>query len=317
MAHRPHLFGCGWRRRRPGSNCAWIEPPDKWGMGKPGTAILVLALGLLATSLALGDGSVAERSQAVDDLQSAPRKNSNSRSRQRVVQARGIGQEGRSPNDNDQPAVDENSPKNNPENKLSVDSDELIDIHAPAADPAWPTWSAANDPAKQAIFAPAGYYDLVRPPDGISPDEEGQEYQRVVASEADLCYHEATCLPPINLLRPDGFAPVGVFGDHTLNTGGRLLLSHRFTNQAFDGMRDGTHSVSTASVLGAFPLAPTSMTSQEHFFLFEYGPTDDLTLQFIMPIVLFKINYVDRFGNRSFTDTTDLYDLQFNTMYVL
>ncbi len=204
-----------------------------------------------------------------------------------------------------------------PEDKLSVNVDELIDIHAPAADPVWPTWSAANDPAKQTIFAPTGYYDLVRPPDGISPREDGQEYQRVVASEADLCYHEATCLPPINLLRPDGFAPAGVFGDHTLNTGGKILLSHRFTDQAFDGMRDGTHSVSTASVLGAFPLAPTSMTSQEHFFLFEYGPTDDLTFQFIMPIVLFKIEYVDRFGNRSFTDTTDLYDLQFNTMYVL
>jgi len=198
-----------------------------------------------------------------------------------------------------------------------ADDQELAEIEAPADDPAWPNWSAANDPARQPIFAPGGLYDLVRPPDGISPDEEGQEYERAVASEADLFYHQATCLPPIDLLRPDGMAPAGVFGDHTLNTGGRILLSHRFNNQAFDGMRDGTHSVSTASVLGAFPIAPTSMTSQTHYFLFEYGPTDDFTFQFIMPIVLFKIDYVDRLGNRLITDTTDLYDLQFNTMYVL
>src|SRR6202040_3971412 len=117
-----------------------------------------------------------------------------------------------------------------------------------------------NDLAKQPIYAPIGQYDLVRPPDGISPGEEGQEYQRAVASEADLFYHEATLLPPINLLRPDGMAPAGVFGDHTLNTGGQILLSHRFNNTSFDGLRDGTHGVSTASVLGAFPIAPTHET---------------------------------------------------------
>jgi hypothetical protein len=214
-------------------------------------------------------------------------------------------------------ASDEELPDSTANDQTPANDQELSEIQPPAPDPAWPSWSAANDPARQPIFAPAGYYDLVRPPDGISPDELGQEYERSVADEGDLFYHQATCLPPIDLLRPDGMAPAGVFGDHTLNTGGRILLSHRFNNQAFDGMRDGTHSVSTASVLSAFPIAPTSMTSQEHFFLFEYGPTDDFTFQFIMPIVLFKINYVDRLGNRLVTDTTDLYDLQFNTMYVL
>jgi hypothetical protein len=266
-------------------------------------ALVVLAPALVIPAVSRGQESVPEEPQEVDDSQNEsppPPKKKINVNRRRAV-----------------PAVTQETRAGTGQDESPAGDDELIEIQAPAPDPVWPTWSAANDPARQPIFAPVGYYDLVRPPDGISPGEEGQEYQRAVASEADLFYHEATCLPPIDLFRPDGMAPAGVFGDHTLNTGGRILLSHRFKNQAFDGLGDGTHSVSTASVLSSFPLAPTSMTSQEHFFLFEYGPTDDLTFQFIMPIVLFKIDYVDRFGNRSFTDTTDLYDLQFNTMYVL
>ena len=274
-------------------------------------ALLLLTMALLNAAMTFGQEPVPEQPQATPDSLPAPKKKPKVN---RLRAAQPVTQETRTPSGNDE------SPPGNPEkpgNSEKSGNAEKIEIQAPAPDPAWPTWSAANDLGKQPIFAPIGQYDLVRPPDGISPDEDGQEYQRAVASEADLFYHEATCLPPIDLLRPDGFAPAGIFGDHTLNTGGRILLSHRFKDQAFDGMRDGTHSVSTASVLNAFPLAPTSMTSQEHFFLFEYGPTDDLTFQFIMPIVLFKIDYVDRLGNRSFTDTTDLYDLQFNTMYVL
>ncbi len=306
MPQCPHLSGCGSRRQRLRSQCALFEPARGWRIAFPICAI-VLLLELLTPATGLSGESVANNRRAVDELPPAGANKQNVK-RGRVQQAQAVTVQERSATDDESP-VDEN--------KSPINADELIGITPPAADPAWPTWSAANDAAKQPIFAPAGYYDLVRPPRGLSPGEEGQEYQRAVATEDDLWYHQATCLPPIDLARPDGFAPAGVFGDHTLNTGGRILLSHRFTDQQFDGMRDGTHSVSTASVLGSFPLAPTSMTSQEHFFLFEYGPTDDLTFQFILPIVLFKIDYIDRFGHRSFTDTTDLYDLQFNTMYVL
>lgn len=185
-------------------------------------------------------------------------------------------------------------------------------------DPAWPTWDVGDDRSRQPISAPGGYYDLVRPPAGISPDETGQEYTRPVYTEGDLFYHRATNAPPIDFLhRPDGMAPAGVFGDHTLNTGGRILLSHRFENAAYDGLLSGTQSVSIPSVLRNFPIAPTRETAQTHYFLFEYGPTDDLTLQVILPIVLRKMDYLDGSGNALVTDITDLYDMQFNTMYVL
>ena len=185
-------------------------------------------------------------------------------------------------------------------------------------DPPWPAWTPANDPARQPIFAPAGYYDLVRPPFVISPDEAGQEYERVVASEDDLFYHEATAPPPIDILRrPDGLAPAGVFADHTLNTGGRILLAYRFNTMDFSGLRTGTHEVSAASVLKSFPLAPTQETAQTHYFTFEYGPTDDITFLVTLPIVLRKIRYVDQAGNSQLTDITDLYDISAYMNYVL
>src|SRR5260221_10608343 len=112
-------------------------------------------------------------------------------------------------------------------------------------------------------------------------------------------------------------APAGVLGDHTLNTGGRILISHRFNTQNFDGLLNGTQSVSAGSVHGAFPLAPTRATHQMHYFLFEFGPSDDLTFQFILPIFQQRMHFSDAAGNDHISDITDPYDVQFNMMYVL
>lgn len=218
-------------------------------------------------------------------------------------------------------AVDEEIPAvSDQESLLASDPEENlpeIPIADYPRDPAWPSWKPVDDPARQKIVAPAGLYDLVRPAYGIAPDEYGQEYQRAVGSEDDLFFHCATCPPAIDLDRPDGLAPAGVFGDHTLNTGGRIQLSYRYNDISYSGMLQGTHSVSPATVLGSFPLSPTYATAQNNFFVFEFGPTDDLTLQFILPVIQRKIRYVDALGNQQNTDITDLYDLQFNAMYVL
>jgi len=188
----------------------------------------------------------------------------------------------------------------------------------PPPDPPWPTWTPGNDLTRQPVFAPTGYYQLIRPPTGFSPDEEGQEYERAVASEEDLFYHVATAPSPIDIYRrPDGLAPAGVFGDHTLNTGGRILMSYRFNTMDFSGLRTGTHEVSAGSVLKSFPLAPTHETSQTQYFTFEYGPTDDVTFLVTLPIVQRRIDYVDRVGNFQATDITDLYDITAYMNYVL
>jgi hypothetical protein len=189
---------------------------------------------------------------------------------------------------------------------------------SPPPDPPWPTWTPGNDLSQQPVFAPAGYYQLIRPPTGFAPDEEGQEYERQVASEYDLFYHEATSPPPIDIyLRPDGMAPAGVFGDHTLNTGGRILMSYRFNTQDFSGLRTGTHEVSAGNALKSFPLVPANGTFQTHYFTFEYGPTDDVTFLVTLPIVMRRMRFVDAAGSDQFTDITDLYDISAYMNYVL
>jgi hypothetical protein len=51
----------------------------------------------------------------------------------------------------------------------------------------------------------------------------------------------------IDLERPDGLAPAGVLGDHTLKNS-RFLISYRYNVTAFDGNLSGTHAVSTAAI---------------------------------------------------------------------
>lgn len=193
----------------------------------------------------------------------------------------------------------------------------LRDIPSPASDPVWPSWTASDNPARQPIAPPIGYYDLVRPPYGLYPEEEGQEYQRFVASEADLNFNDATCPQPIDIFRPDGVAPAGVFGDHTLNTLGRVMVSYRYNISPFNGLLNGTTSVSTASALKQFPIVPTSGTAQNHLIMMEYGATDDLTFQSILPIVERHFNYVNATGQHFTTDVEDLSDIQLYALYVV
>ncbi len=192
-----------------------------------------------------------------------------------------------------------------------------ISIPSPAEDPAWPTWTATDDPARQPVHPQAGYYDLVRPPFGLYPEEEGQEYQRFVATEADLNFNDATCAQPIDIYRPDGVAPAGVIGDHTLNTLGRVMVSYRYNYTGFNGMLDGSSSISTASALTRFPLVPVNGTAQNHLIMMEYASSDDLTFQAILPIVQRHFNYVDAAGGHSATDVTDLSDIQLYALYVV
>ncbi len=188
----------------------------------------------------------------------------------------------------------------------------------PPPDPPWPTWTPGNDLSRQPVSAPAGYYELIGPPTGFAPDEEGQEYERQVASEYDLFYHEATAPSPIEIYRrPDGMAPAGVFADHTLNTGGRILMSYRYNMMGYSGLRNGTSEVSAGNVLKSFPLAPTRATFETQYFTFEYGPTDDVTFLVTLPIVQRRIDYVNSAGQFQATDITDLYDISAYMNYVL
>jgi hypothetical protein len=278
----------------------------KW-LGAAGLS-LVLASGWAGTPAVRSDDQpVISQSTAKGSVdQSAQQKNKRRKSKIRQIGARMPGQ--------DQQAIlgARNRTDAEPEKTFS-----LSDIPAPASDPAWPTWTAFDDPAREPVSPPIGFYDLVRPPYGVTPQEEGQEYQRHVASEADLDFNLATCPQPISIYRPDGIAPAGVIGDHTLNTLGRVMFSYRFNDVSFSGLRNGSHSVSTGSALQQFPIVPVSGSAQNNLIIMEYGVTDDLTFQGILPIIQRHFNYVDGSGNHYTTNVEDLSDIQLSALYVV
>src|SRR5207248_676034 len=75
-------------------------------------------------------------------------------------------------------AVDEPEPSKGGESydRDSADAPQDVPIPDYPPEPVWPTWTAANDPSKQPIFAPAGVYELVRPAHGFFQTLEDQDY---------------------------------------------------------------------------------------------------------------------------------------------
>lgn len=185
-----------------------------------------------------------------------------------------------------------------------------------AREPQWPTWSAAPAPSRQVFVAPDQYL-LVRPSQGIGQDWDRATYVDHVQDEEDLDFHERTGPLPIDLQRADGFAPIGVFNANTLPAGGQMTLSYRYNQSWYRGNLDGTHSVSDATILGTYTLAPRKLLAETHVFRFQYAPTDDLTLQGVLPIVQRHMQFVNAAGNQSSIQVTDLSDIPLTAMYVL
>ncbi len=80
---------------------------------------------------------------------------------------------------------------------------------------------------------------------------------------------------------PDDHAPIGVMGDHLHKKGG-WMIGYHYKNMRTSGYRDGTSSVSNASVMAAYGEAATKMNMGMHMFEIMYGITDNLTLM-VMP----------------------------------
>ncbi|MBI1274126.1 MAG: hypothetical protein GC131_08615 [Alphaproteobacteria bacterium] len=81
--------------------------------------------------------------------------------------------------------------------------------------------------------------------------------------------------------RPNAHAPIGVMGDH-LHKKGEWMAGYHYRRTSMKGLRDGTESVSDASVLATYGETPLDMVMDMHMFELMYGVTDDLTLM-VMP----------------------------------
>lgn len=113
--------------------------------------------------------------------------------------------------------------------------------------------------------------------------------------------------------RADSHAPIGVMGDHLMNSG-EWMVSYRFMNMHMDGMRSGTDELSPADVAqlpnalagesmrmgnladasprmvtvpGAYRIVPVDMDMSMHMLGLMYGVTHDVTATVML-------NYLDK-----------------------
>ncbi len=180
------------------------------------------------------------------------------------------------------------------------------------------TWGSFNQPPPPDIQPPTVEYTQVHPAHGIIQEEDGHEYQKFITTPQDIFPTTSRDgYEFINLYRPDGLAPIGVIGDHTLNAGGQMLVSYRYERLGYDGNLDGTNALSTSDVLKQFPIAATGMLSETHRFLAEYATSEDLTFMVQLPLVHDMLHHTTASGGQITTDTTDLGDVQLTALYVL
>ena len=81
--------------------------------------------------------------------------------------------------------------------------------------------------------------------------------------------------------RPDGYAPLGVTGDH-LNEKNKLLISYFFTDCNFEGEQQGTTHINSNQVFSSYQGAVTSMSIQKSNIRLLYGCTDKFNLELII-----------------------------------
>lgn len=189
-------------------------------------------------------------------------------------------------------------------------------LAVPPPEPEPPRWGAIENP-EVTVQVPVRQYMLAGPARGVFQHLEGQEYERPVIDPYGVMMADTQYNVAIDLYRPDGIGPAGVFGDHTLKGGGTVLWTYRMQVQEYQGILDGTRHVSNAAVLSSFAYSPTRASIQKHIIQMEYAPTDDLTVMAYVPFYQNSIDFVDATGAAIRTSFTNPGDIPISFMYVL
>lgn len=187
---------------------------------------------------------------------------------------------------------------------------------APPPEPMMPEWGNYTAPQQVPFAPPPLSYDLVGPPSGVLQPDVPQMFSQVLGDPASLPVTDEGLTQAINLYRPDGLAPIGVRGDHTLKAG-RALLSARYDQAVFENLFVGSQQVSAPSVLARFPFAPAHLFQAQPRALFEYGVTDDLTLMLQLPWQRSVLDYTEAGGGSFTTRFTNPADITITGLYVL
>lgn len=187
---------------------------------------------------------------------------------------------------------------------------------APPPDPPPPQWGSLEQPIREPMQMPTYSYLQAAPPRFIVQPNNPPAYQQPIADPERLLVDDDRANMPIDLYRPDGLAPPGVTGDHTLKTG-RALFSYRYSVVGYQANQTGTHVDTLGQVLNQFGYAPRWMYKQQHLLLLEYGVTDDLTAMVQFPILQNSIGYVNRSGTAANDAYTQLGDISLWALYAL
>jgi len=118
----------------------------------------------------------------------------------------------------------------------------------------------------------------------------------------------------LHISRPDGYAPIGVMGEHTHDKGD-WMFSYRLMYMSMEGNRNGTNDLSVADVLEDFMVAPTDMDVWMHMFGLMYAPTDNLTLMGMIPYISKSMNHTTRMGVNFNTKSEGIGDIKLMALY--
>lgn len=187
---------------------------------------------------------------------------------------------------------------------------------APPPDPPASEWGSLEQPLRRPPRIPTYSYVQAGPPRRVIQRERSQIYERPIDDPDRLSFDDDMLDMPINLYRPDGLAPPGVIGDHTLKAG-HALFTYRYGVVGYQGNQIGTHLATAGRVLQQFNYAPSTMYRQQHTFLLEYAPTDDLTTMLVLPIQVNSINYLTDSTRTVHDGFTQLGDVSLWALYAL
>lgn len=205
------------------------------------------------------------------------------------------------------------------DDNLSFDKPQSVESFleaVPPPDPRAAQWGSLERPLRGPPRMPTYNYQQAGPPLRVIQFAEPQIYERPVDDPDRLMFDDGDMNTPINLYRPDGIAPPGIIGDHTLKAG-HALFSYRYGVVGYQGSYTGTHLATAGQVSQQFNNVPTTMYRQQHTLLLEYAPTDDLTALLVLPIQVNSINYLTDKGSTIHDAYTQLGDISLWALYTL
>lgn len=108
--------------------------------------------------------------------------------------------------------------------------------------------------------------------------------------------------------------PINVLGTHT-HVKGDFMIGYRYMLMEMRGNLEGDRKVSDEEVLQRYPVVHTAMTMEMHMVELMYAPTEQLTLELMLPVKVNSMDHLDRTGETFTAKSSGLGDLSLMGLY--